>query len=116
MATSIFQQYANAAPIRAAAFIGSSGETFATATTTTELVDDVMQTLDTYAEVEGSATVGQHGLQVQSYATGALDESMIAASLQPDLNAQGEISRVEYFAVPPNGTQLPVQVGASLVF
>lgn len=85
-------------------------ENFTTSTTTTELVDDVMQTLDTYGEVD-QTTVGQHNLQVQQYAAGTLDESMIAASLQPDLTGgQGDVSRVEYFAVPPNTTQLPVQV------
>lgn len=72
-----------------------------------------MQTLDTYGDVD-QATVAQHNLQVQQYAAGTLDESMIAASLQPDLNGQGDVSRVEYFAVPPNGTQLPVQVREKL--
>lgn len=69
-----------------------------------------MQTLDTYGDVD-QGTVGGHNLQVQQYTAGTLDESMIAASLQPDLNGgQSDVSRVEYFAVPPNGTQLPVQV------
>lgn len=68
-----------------------------------------MQTLDTYGDMD-QAGVGQHNLQVQQYAASTLDESMIAASLQPDLSGQGDVSRVEYFAVPPNGAQLPVQV------
>lgn len=73
-----------------------------------------MQTLDSYGDVD-QTVVGQHNLQVQQYAAGTLDESMIAAALQPDLTGQGDVSRVEYFAVPPNGTQLPVQVSVSNV-
>lgn len=63
-----------------------------------------MQTLDTYADVE-QTTVAQHNLQVQQYATGTIDESMI-----DDLTGQGDVSRVEYFAVPTNAPHLPVQV------
>lgn len=54
----------------------------------------------------------QHNLQLQAYPT-TLDESMIASLSrfeQQDLSNQTDVSRVEYFAVPPNGTQLPVQV------
>lgn len=36
---------------------------------------------------------------------------MIALTAQQDLSAQSDVSRVEYFAVPTNGAQLPVQVG-----
>lgn len=68
-----------------------------------------MQTLDTYGDVD-QTTVGQHNLQVQQFTAGTLDETMIAASLQSDLTGQSDVSRVEYFAVPPNGAQLPVQV------
>lgn len=39
----------------------------------------------------------------------ALDESMIASlTAQQDLPAQTDLSRVEYFAVPANGAQVPV--------
>lgn len=47
--------------------------------------------------------------KVQSYPS-TIDESMIATlTAQQDLSAQADVSRVEYFAVPTNGTQ-PVQV------
>lgn len=72
-----------------------------------------MQTLDSYGEVDETG-MSAHNLEVQQYTASALDESMIAASLQPDLTGQGDVSRVEYFAVPPNGAQLPVQV--SLIY
>lgn len=47
--------------------------------------------------------------QVQPYPS-ALDESMIASltAAQQDLTSPTDLSRVEYFAVPTNGTQVPV--------
>lgn len=47
-------------------------------------------------------------IQVQPYPS-SLDESMIASFTgQQDLPTQTDLSRVEYFAVPANTTQMPV--------
>lgn len=84
----------------------------------TELVEDVVQSLDTYSVSDvNDPNVVQHNLQLQAYPT-TLDESMIASLSrfeQQELNNQSDVSRVEYFAVPPNGTQLPVQVSVYLL-
>lgn len=84
----------------------------------TELVEDVVQSLDTYSVSDvNDPNIVQHNLQLQAYPT-TLDESMIASLSrleQQDLNTQSDVSRVEYFAVPPNGTQLPVQVSVTLL-
>ncbi|KAL3278379.1 hypothetical protein HHI36_013707 [Cryptolaemus montrouzieri] len=71
-------------------------------------VEEVVHSLDTFGAEGGEQTMPQHGLQVQPYPS-ALDESMIASlATQQDLPPQTDLSRVEYFAVPANGTQLPM--------
>ncbi|KAJ8935953.1 hypothetical protein NQ314_012575 [Rhamnusium bicolor] len=72
-------------------------------------VDDVVQTLESFNATEVSEqSLSQHNLQVQPYPS-ALDESMIASlTAQQELPAQTDLSRVEYFAVPTNATQVPV--------
>ncbi|XP_023310968.1 ankyrin repeat domain-containing protein 17 isoform X5 [Anoplophora glabripennis] len=72
-------------------------------------VDDVVQTLESFNTTDVSEqSLSQHNLQVQPYPS-ALDESMIASlTAQQDLPAQTDLSRVEYFAVPANGAQVPV--------
>lgn len=46
--------------------------------------------------------------QVQPYPS-AIDETMLASFAgQQELQNQTDLSRVEYFAVPANGTQVPV--------
>ncbi|KAK4881046.1 hypothetical protein RN001_004365 [Aquatica leii] len=83
---------------------------------TSDLVEDVVQTLESYNVNDVQSQVGaQHNLQVQPYAT-ALDESMIASlTAQHELATQADGSRLEYFVpVPTNGGQIPVQVPHSL--
>ncbi|KAF5307348.1 hypothetical protein FQR65_LT07065 [Abscondita terminalis] len=83
---------------------------------TADLVENVVQTLESYNVNDVQSQVGaQHNLQVQPYTT-ALDESMIASlTAQHELAAQADGSRLEYFVpVPTNGGQIPVQVPHSL--
>ncbi|XP_064212242.1 ankyrin repeat domain-containing protein 17 isoform X4 [Tribolium castaneum] len=72
-------------------------------------VDDVVQTLESFNTSDISdQSVNQHNLQVQPYPS-AIDETMLASfGGQQDLQNQSDLSRVEYFAVPTNGTQVPV--------
>ncbi|KAK9891834.1 hypothetical protein WA026_016633 [Henosepilachna vigintioctopunctata] len=71
-------------------------------------VEEVVHSLDTFSVESGEQSMSQHGLQVQPYPS-ALDESMIASlATQQDIPPQTDLSRVEYFAVPTNGTQLPM--------
>lgn len=74
-------------------------------------MEDVVRGLDTYNINEVTEqSVTQHHLQVQPYPTG-LEETMIASlSTSQDLGVQSDVSQVEYFAVPPSGAPLPVQV------
>ncbi|XP_044260011.1 ankyrin repeat domain-containing protein 17 isoform X12 [Tribolium madens] len=72
-------------------------------------VDDVVQTLESFNTSDtNDQSVNQHNLQVQPYPS-AIDETMLASFAgQQDLQNQTDLSRVEYFAVPTNGTQVPV--------
>uniref|UniRef100_A0A6P7GGN1 Ankyrin repeat domain-containing protein 17-like n=1 Tax=Diabrotica virgifera virgifera TaxID=50390 RepID=A0A6P7GGN1_DIAVI len=72
-------------------------------------VEEVVQQLESFNTTEVSEqNLSQHNLQVQPYPS-ALDESMIASlAAQQDLPAQADLSRVEYFAVPTNTSQVPV--------
>ncbi|KRT80913.1 Ankyrin repeat-containing protein, partial [Oryctes borbonicus] len=78
---------------------------------TPDLVEDVVQSLESYniTELTDQAASQLNNIQVQSYSA-TLDETMIALTAQQELSSQSDVSRVEYFAVPTNGTQLPVQV------
>ncbi|KAK9744180.1 Ankyrin repeats (3 copies) [Popillia japonica] len=78
---------------------------------TPDLVEDVVQSLESYniTELTDQAASQLNNIQVQSYPA-TLDETMIALTAQQELSAQSDVSRVEYFAVPTNGAQLPVQV------
>ncbi|XP_031335923.1 ankyrin repeat domain-containing protein 17-like isoform X2 [Photinus pyralis] len=82
---------------------------------TSDLVEDVVQTLESYNvdNVQNQATA-QHNLQVQPYPS-TLEESMIASfQAHHELAAQADGSRLEYFVPVANGGQLPVQVQHSL--
>ncbi|XP_063908779.1 ankyrin repeat domain-containing protein 17 isoform X5 [Zophobas morio] len=72
-------------------------------------VDDVVQTLESFNTSDiNDQSVNQHNLQVQPYPSG-IDETMLASFAgQQELQNQTDLSRVEYFAVPANGAQVPV--------
>ncbi|XP_068908725.1 ankyrin repeat domain-containing protein 17 isoform X12 [Tenebrio molitor] len=72
-------------------------------------VDDVVQTLESFNTSDiNDQSVNQHNLQVQPYPS-AIDETMLASFAgQQELQNQTDLSRVEYFAVPTNGAQVPV--------
>nr|XP_023030075.1 ankyrin repeat domain-containing protein 17-like [Leptinotarsa decemlineata] len=124
LTASILQQFhSNPTPLLRAAFSGSphksrldlydhtEGSCKITELTDKDFssVDDVVQTLESFNATEISEqSLSQHNLQVQPYPS-ALDESMIASlAAQQDLTPQTDLSRVEYFAVPTNGSQVPV--------
>ncbi|XP_017781821.1 PREDICTED: ankyrin repeat domain-containing protein 17-like isoform X2 [Nicrophorus vespilloides] len=70
--------------------------------------DEDVKNLECYTI--NDVTEQQNNLQVNPYSA-SLDENMIATlAIQQDLkDMTGDVSRVEYFAVPNNGAQLPVQ-------
>ncbi|CAH0553399.1 unnamed protein product [Brassicogethes aeneus] len=72
-------------------------------------VEDVVQSLESFSTSDISdQSLSPHNLQVQPYPS-ALDESVIASlAAQQDLPGGSDMSRVEYFAVPTNGSQVPV--------
>ncbi|CAG9861269.1 unnamed protein product [Phyllotreta striolata] len=72
-------------------------------------VEEVVQQLESFNTTEvNEQSLSQHNLQVQPYPS-ALDESMIASlAAQQDLPTPTDLTRVEYFAVPTNGAQVPV--------